>query len=77
MPIANIIGLAIIGVLALTAMVMIIRAKAWGEGYKEGWKDADKLTAALVNDILSRAGEMEEMNDDRVDAAPESGSEEN
>lgn len=76
MPIVNIICLAIIGAWVLTAIVIVIRLKAWDDGYKQGWKDADKLTAALVNDILSRAGEMEEMNDDRVDAAPESGSEE-
>lgn len=77
MPIANIIGLAIIGALILTALVMFIRLKAWGDGYKQGWEDADKLTKAVVNDILIRAGEMEEMDNDRVDAAPESGSEEN
>lgn len=77
MPIANIIGLAIIGALVLTAIVMVIRLQSWSEGYKQGWADADKLTNEVVNDILSRAGEMEEMNDDRVDAASESGSEEN
>ena len=77
MPIANIIGLAIIGALVLTAIVMIIRLQAWGEGYKQGWADADKLTKAVVDDILDRAGETEEMNNDRVDAASESGSEEN
>lgn len=74
MPIANIIGLAIIGALVLFALVMIIRLKAWSAGYKQGWEDADKLTKSVVNDILTRAGEMEEMNDDRVDAASESGS---
>lgn len=77
MPIGNIIGLAIIGAIVLTALVIDIRLKAWGEGYKQGWEDADKLTKSVVYDILDRAGEMEEMNDDRVDAAPESGSEEN
>ena len=77
MPIANIIGLAIIGAIVLFASGMIIRLKAWGEGYKQGWEDADKLTKAVVNDILIRAGEMEEMNNDRVDATSESGSEEN
>lgn len=77
MPIANIIGLAIIGALVLFALVMIIRLRAWSEGYKQGWEDADKLTKSVVNDILIRAGEMEEMNDDRINAAPESGSEEN
>lgn len=77
MPIANIIGLAIIGALVLTAIVMVIRLQAWGDGYRQGWADADKLTKAVVDDILNRAGEMEEMNDDRVDAASESGSEEN
>lgn len=77
MPIANIIGLAIIGALVLFALVMIIRLKAWGDGYKQGWTDADKLTKSVVYDILNRAGEMEEMNNDRVDAASESGSEEN
>lgn len=77
MSIANIIGLAIIGALILFALVMIIRLQAWGNGYKQGWADADKLTKAVVNDILARAGEMEEMNNDRVDAASESGSEEN
>lgn len=77
MPIANIIGLAIIGALVLFALVMIIRLRAWGKGYKQGWSDADKLTKSVVNDILTRAGEMEEMNDDRINAAPESGSEEN
>lgn len=77
MPISNIIALAVIGALILFALVMIIRLKAWGNGYKQGWSDADKLTKSVVNDILSRAGEMEEMNDDRINAAPESGSEEN
>ena len=77
MPIANIICIAIIGALVLFALVMIIRLKAWGDGYKQGWADADKLTKSVVYDILDRAGEMEEMNDDRVDATPESGSEEN
>jgi hypothetical protein len=77
MPIANIIGLAIIGALVLTGLVIGIRLKAWAAGYKQGWEDADKLTKSVVYDILNRAGEMEEMNNDRVDAAPESGSEEN
>lgn len=76
MPIANIIGLAIIGALILIAIMMAIRLQAWGEGYKQGWEDADKLTKSVVYDILNRAGEMEEMNDGRVDAAPESGSKE-
>ena len=77
MPIANIIGLAIIGALILTVLVIYIRLKAWSNGYKQGWADADKLTKSVVNDILSRAGEMEDINDDRIDAASESGSEEN
>ena len=77
MPIANIISIAIIGALVLTVMVMCIRARAWGEGYKQGWEDADKVTRAVVADILTKAGEMEDMNDDRVNAAPEGGSKEN
>lgn len=77
MPIANIIGIAIIGALVLMAMVMCIQAKAWGEGYKQGWEDADKLTKSVVYDILKRAGETEEMPDDRADGASEESSKEN
>lgn len=76
MPIANIIGLVIIGALILFALIMIIRLKAWEAGYKEGWADADKLTQSVVSDILKKAGEMEEDNDDRTDAASEDGVEE-
>ena len=75
MPIANIIGLAIIGAIVLTVLVMIIRLKAWGEGYKQGWSDADKVTKAVVNDILQRAGEMGDTNNDRADGASEESSE--
>ena len=76
MPIANIIGLVIIGALILFALIMIIRLKAWEAGYKQGWADADKLTQSVVSDILKKAGEMEGLND-RTDAASEDGVEEN
>jgi hypothetical protein len=52
MPIANIIGLAVIGAIVLFALVMVIRAKAWGEGYSEGFKDCQKLTESYVNELM-------------------------
>jgi hypothetical protein len=56
MPIANIIGLSIIGAIVLMVLVMIIRLKAWGDGYSEGFKDCQKLTESYVNELM-KAGE--------------------
>ena len=76
MATSSIIGLAVIAALILIALLVVISQQSWNKGYKQGFKHARMITNAVVNDILKRAGETEEIPDDRVDGASEEGSEE-
>lgn len=72
-----IVAICIVSILGLFALLMGVHCAGYEKGYNEGFNDHKRLTESQVIYLLKRAGEMEEMNDDRVDAAPESGSEEN